>query len=120
LLEIIDVQDVMAWETQGPIARRELEKLGTTDRGVIMLRNILKRELENIDAGRDPMGTVRDPAKNERIEIAREKNKAHHTDGFENLLRRRQSRFSPFADDLCRVFATYGEAQVRKKFAGVS
>ena len=92
LLEIIDVQDVMAWETQGPIARRELEKLGTTDRGVIMLRNILKRELENIDAGRDPMGTVRDPAKNERIEIAREKNKAHHTD----------------------------EAQVRKKFAGVS
>ena len=64
MLEIIDNQDVMAWETQGPIAKRDLEKLGTTDTGVILFRNIIKRELDKIAAGQDPMGTVRDPAKN--------------------------------------------------------
>ena len=31
-------QDHMAWETQGPIADREHERLATTDRGIVMLR----------------------------------------------------------------------------------
>ena len=38
VLDMVDSQDVMAWASQGPIAKRELEKLGTTDRGVILLR----------------------------------------------------------------------------------
>jgi len=53
----------MAWVTQGPIAKRELEKLGWTDRGVILLRKILARELDNIERGEDPMGVIRDPHK---------------------------------------------------------
>ncbi len=81
-LDIIDVQDAMAWETQGKIAVRDAEKLGTTDKGVILFRNMLKRELANVAAGKDPMGTVRDPAKNVCIEFPVERNKAHFLDGF--------------------------------------
>jgi 5,5'-dehydrodivanillate O-demethylase len=97
----------MAWETQGDIAKRDLEKLGTTDVGVILFRNMLKRELANVAAGRDPMGTIRDPKKNEIVEFALERNKAHYLDGFESTVRRTQVKFSPFAQDLCKVFAAF-------------
>jgi 5,5'-dehydrodivanillate O-demethylase oxygenase subunit len=54
-------QDHMAWETQGPIADREVERLATTDRGILMWREIVKREIDKVEAGQDPLGTVRDP-----------------------------------------------------------
>jgi 5,5'-dehydrodivanillate O-demethylase len=106
LLEIIDVQDIMAWETQGAIAARDLERLGTTDAGIIMYRAMLKRELERVREGRDPMGTVRDPAER-ALTFALERNKVHRSDGFESWLRRREAWFSPFAHDLCSVFSRY-------------
>jgi len=115
MLDIIDVQDVMAWETQGPIAKRELEKLGTTDTGVILFRNLIKRELAKVARGEDPMGTIRDPAKNVRIEFPLERNKAHFLDGFASQVRRTQLRFSPFAEDLCAVFAAYNDGEKFKQ-----
>jgi len=54
-------QDHMAWETQGPIADREHERLATTDRGVVMLRNLVKREIERMQQGLDPKSVQRDP-----------------------------------------------------------
>lgn len=54
-------QDHMVWETQGPFADREHERLATTDRGIVMYRNILKREIEKVQRGEDPMGVLRDP-----------------------------------------------------------
>jgi 5,5'-dehydrodivanillate O-demethylase len=54
-------QDHMAWETQGPIADRTRERLATTDRGVIMLREIMKREMARVQQGLDPKGVIRDP-----------------------------------------------------------
>jgi 5,5'-dehydrodivanillate O-demethylase len=51
----------MAWETQGPIADREHERLATTDRGVVMLRQMFFREMEKVERGEDPLGVVRDP-----------------------------------------------------------
>ena len=119
---MIGVQDVMAWETQGRIAKRHLEKLGTTDKGVIMLRQMLKRELAKVEAGEDPMGVVRDPAKNKVLEFAIERDKAHFTDGFERFMRRSPSRYSPFADDLCKLFAAYNGEQLEKSLrsAGVN
>ena len=61
MLREIAAQDFMAWETQGPIAPRELERLGTGDRGVIAFREMLKREIEKVQNGQDPLGVVRDP-----------------------------------------------------------
>jgi 5,5'-dehydrodivanillate O-demethylase len=113
-LDVIDVQDAMAWETQGPIAQRHLERLGTTDTGVILFRNILKRELAKVAKGEDPLGTIRDPAKNVCIEFPLERNKAHFLDGFSSLIRRSHARYSPFAQDLCDVFKAYNDEKLKR------
>jgi 5,5'-dehydrodivanillate O-demethylase len=54
-------QDFMVLETQGPIASREQEHLATSDFGVVLLRRILKREIEKVQRGLDPIGVVRNP-----------------------------------------------------------
>jgi 5,5'-dehydrodivanillate O-demethylase oxygenase subunit len=60
-------QDYIAWVGQGAIADRTLEHLGESDRGVIMLRKRMFEEMEAVAAGRDPLGTIRDPALNDRV-----------------------------------------------------
>jgi 5,5'-dehydrodivanillate O-demethylase len=60
-------QDLMAWETQGAIFDRSSELLGRSDRGIVMLRNLLKQQIEAVQAGKDPVGIIRDPALNEII-----------------------------------------------------
>jgi 5,5'-dehydrodivanillate O-demethylase len=104
LLWMVDAQDIMAWVTQGPIARRELERLGTTDVGILMFRNMLKRELEKVERGEDPKGVVRDAARNQMIEVPMERDKAHYHDGFERLARRARLRFAPILEELIEVF----------------
>ncbi|HWP58472.1 MAG TPA: Rieske 2Fe-2S domain-containing protein [Candidatus Acidoferrales bacterium] len=60
-LQHVIPQDHMAWETQGPIADRTRERLATSDRGVVMLRELMKREIEKVSRGEDPIGVYRDP-----------------------------------------------------------
>ncbi len=57
-------QDHMAWETQGPIADRTVEHLSYSDRGVHMLRKLMKDEIARVQQGLDPMGLIRDPNHN--------------------------------------------------------
>jgi 5,5'-dehydrodivanillate O-demethylase len=74
VVETINGQDMMAWVTQGPISDRTTERLGTSDKGVILYRNLLLEQIEKVERGEDPMGVIRDPARNEPfIRIAREK-----------------------------------------------
>ncbi len=55
-------QDHMARETQGPIADRTRERLATSDKGIVMLREMLKENIERVQAGLDPIhGFTRDP-----------------------------------------------------------
>ena len=64
---------MMAWVTQGEISDRTTERLGTSDKGVILFRNLVLEQIEKVERGEDPMGVVRDRAKNEPyISIARE------------------------------------------------
>jgi 5,5'-dehydrodivanillate O-demethylase len=65
-------QDHMAWETQGPIADRAAEHLGEGDRGVIMFRKLLREQILAVQEGKDPVGTNRDPAKDEIIQLIHE------------------------------------------------
>jgi 5,5'-dehydrodivanillate O-demethylase len=65
-------QDHMAWETQGPIADRSKEHLGEGDRGIIMLRKLLREQISAVENGEDPVGTNRDPAKDEMIQLIQE------------------------------------------------
>jgi 5,5'-dehydrodivanillate O-demethylase oxygenase subunit len=57
----VDAQDFMAWETQGPILDRAHERLAGSDRGVVMYREMLRREIKKVEAGLDPMNVFRDP-----------------------------------------------------------
>jgi len=67
-LNEVMAQDHMAWETQGPIADRSQERLATSDRGIVLLREILKREIEKVQSGQDPKGIIRDAAQHTMID----------------------------------------------------
>jgi phenylpropionate dioxygenase-like ring-hydroxylating dioxygenase large terminal subunit len=54
--------DKEAQLSQRPIAVHALERLGTTDRGVIMFRKLLRRAIQEVREGRDPQNVSRDPA----------------------------------------------------------
>jgi 5,5'-dehydrodivanillate O-demethylase oxygenase subunit len=62
-------QDFIAWVGQGTIADRTKEHLGRSDRGVVMLRKRLMKDLKAISEGLDPSGLVRDSAVNVGIEL---------------------------------------------------
>ena len=64
----VQAQDHMAWETQGPISDRTTERLATADHGIVMLREMMTREIEKVRKGLDPIGVVRDPAQNAMID----------------------------------------------------
>jgi 5,5'-dehydrodivanillate O-demethylase len=111
MLDFIHVQDIMAWETQGPIADRSRESLAWSDQGVTMYRKMLRREMKKVEDGLDPMNVIRDPAKDHVIALPLEKFKEHFSDGFESLLRRHMASFSPIAEDIIKVFAQKPEEQ---------
>lgn len=48
--------DYEAMVSQGPIARHSEEHLATSDRGLVMLRRLLGRQLDALREGRDPAG----------------------------------------------------------------
>jgi 5,5'-dehydrodivanillate O-demethylase len=60
-------QDRMAVETQGEIADRTVEHLASSDRAVLLLRDMVRQAIEDVRLGRDPIGILRDPAANEYI-----------------------------------------------------
>jgi 5,5'-dehydrodivanillate O-demethylase oxygenase subunit len=68
-LEHVLVQDAMAWETQGAPTDRTQEHLGVGDEGIILLRKVLREQIEIVQRGGEPLGLVRDPAKNRLIEF---------------------------------------------------
>ena len=73
-LDVFFSQDYMVWAGQGPIAHRELEKLGESDKGVIMFRKMLMAQLERVQAGEEPtINFFRDGSRNQSIEVPLER-----------------------------------------------
>ncbi|HEY3116585.1 MAG TPA: aromatic ring-hydroxylating dioxygenase subunit alpha [Chloroflexota bacterium] len=75
-------QDMLAWVGQGPISDRSREHLATSDKGILLYRKVLEEQIAKMERGEDPMGVIRDPARNEPyITFARETKKlqAFHT-----------------------------------------
>jgi len=68
-MDMVSAQDSMAWETQGPLTDRATEHLGVGDEGIIELRKLLKEQIERVQQGLDPLGVIRDPAKNRLIDL---------------------------------------------------
>lgn len=104
IVDNVDGQDMMAWISQGAIADRSLENLGATDKGIVMYRRMLKREMQKVQAGIDPMGIVRDNSRNDRIDLPNEKKKHHNSDGFTSFMMRTHAKYSPIANDLSKLF----------------
>jgi hypothetical protein len=42
---------------------RTRERLGTSDKGIVLYRRMLLEELAKVERGEDPLGVIRDPAK---------------------------------------------------------
>ncbi|MGE0704098.1 MAG: Rieske 2Fe-2S domain-containing protein [Vicinamibacterales bacterium] len=62
-------QDALAWMSLGPLVDRTRERLSATDAGIIMFRKKLLEQARLVAGGGDPMGTIRDPARNRRITL---------------------------------------------------
>ena len=60
-------QDSLACAGQGRISDRTQEHLATSDRGIMMMRRQLDRDIDAVARGEDPKGLVRDPIQNECI-----------------------------------------------------
>ncbi|MSQ28381.1 MAG: aromatic ring-hydroxylating dioxygenase subunit alpha [Dehalococcoidia bacterium] len=71
-LQIVMIQDALAWVTQGSIAQRDKEHLAQTDAGVILYRQLLEEQLQRVERGEDPMEVYRNPAENQCIDLPQE------------------------------------------------
>ena len=69
IADYVLAQDLAAWWSQGAVTDRENERLGVSDRGVIMFRKLLMEQMKIVQDGGDPMNVYRDPAANERIDL---------------------------------------------------
>jgi 5,5'-dehydrodivanillate O-demethylase len=73
-LDVFFSQDYLVWATQGPVARRELEKLGESDKGVIMFRRMLMQQLQLVREGKEPtINIFRDETANHCIDVPLER-----------------------------------------------
>jgi 5,5'-dehydrodivanillate O-demethylase len=65
-------QDAMAVETQGVIFDRSRERLGASDRGIVMFRKMLKEQIENVSRGSRPIANLYSSTENsEQIDLRR-------------------------------------------------
>ena len=60
----LNSQDMMVMISQGEITDHATENLAESDKGVALYRRTLLQEIEKVERGEDPLGVVRDPAKN--------------------------------------------------------
>jgi 5,5'-dehydrodivanillate O-demethylase len=73
----IILQDEMAWIGQGPISDRTAEHLATSDKGVALFHKLLFENVEKVERGEDPIGVIRDPAKNHPFIRLRRESQSH-------------------------------------------
>jgi 5,5'-dehydrodivanillate O-demethylase len=60
----LNAQDMMVMISQGEITDHAAENLASSDKGVVMYRRTLLEQLERVERGEDPLGVIRDEAKN--------------------------------------------------------
>jgi 5,5'-dehydrodivanillate O-demethylase len=97
-------QDMMAWSTQGPVARRELEKLGQSDVGIILFRKLLHDQMDLAVRGEEVMNTFRDPLENEMLALFQEYQPGGDVNRA-NLWVRQGSQYSPVVPQVDKIYA---------------
>ena len=76
-LDTINGQDFMAWTMQGEIMDRTKERLGDSDRGIIAYRQLLREQMERVEAGLEPINVFRDAAENVQIDLPVVRDRGH-------------------------------------------
>jgi 5,5'-dehydrodivanillate O-demethylase len=111
ILDYVLSQDMVAWYGQGEITDRSEEHLATSDKGVIMYRQLLKREMEKVQAGHDPINTFRDPAQNVCIDlpVGHSVVRGRH-DFHKGYALAEVDKFSPVLDELVELYRRAEEA----------
>lgn len=59
--------DAMAFETPGAVFDRTQEHLGSSDRGIILYRQMLAEQISAVERGEDPIAVIRDTTKANEI-----------------------------------------------------
>ena len=116
-LDCVGAQDMAAWISQGDITDRSQEHLGETDRGIILLRRMLKEQMELVDDGGEPMNVFRDPDQNQFINlelgshsaIAEGRSMFHKGYVAEDI-----DRYSPVIDQVIDLYRKIEEAKTPK------
>jgi 5,5'-dehydrodivanillate O-demethylase len=107
LLDNNSGQDIMAWITQGAIADRSLEKLGESDKGIILYRRMLRQQLAIVEAGGEPMNVFRDPEENVCIDLPWEGRDDPWTFAQRGIMRRtgQAGKYAPVLRDMVAKYA---------------
>jgi 5,5'-dehydrodivanillate O-demethylase len=115
ITDYVDGQDIMCWVTQGDVAERDLERLGVSDTGIILFRQLLQEQMARVEAGEDPMEVYRDPAANQLIAVPQERDHDGTTAATTMDPRRQRTsrvRFSPYFPELQAQFLALHEQAV--------
>ncbi|GAC1358977.1 MAG: aromatic ring-hydroxylating dioxygenase subunit alpha [Ktedonobacteraceae bacterium] len=100
ITDYIDGQDIMAWASQGEITNRLIEHLGTSDKGIILYRKMLQQEIAKAEQGEDTLCVLRDPIRNECIELPQEKNKYNEQAAMFKAARNWNTRYAPNLEEI--------------------
>jgi 5,5'-dehydrodivanillate O-demethylase len=95
---------MMAWSTQGPVAKRELEKLGQSDVGIILFRKLLHDQMNLAARGEEVMNTFRNPLENEMLALFQEYQPGGDVNRA-NLWVRQGSQYSPVVPQVDKIYA---------------
>ena len=103
--DTIDAQDNLAWVVQGPAMDRSLERLGESDTGVILYRQMLHEQMQIVEDGGEPMCVFRDPAENVVLSLPTEENKFGSGRKFSRtVFEATHARYSPNAVEIEALF----------------
>jgi 5,5'-dehydrodivanillate O-demethylase len=112
LVDFVDGGDIMACVSQGPIVDRTREQLGSSDAGIVLYRRLLVEQMQIIEAGKDPLGVIRDPAMNHLIELPQEREKFGDSASFlSEWMELGHARYSPIKDLLCELLVRCASRQ---------
>ena len=104
LVDFVDGQDIMSWVTQGAIADRTQEKLASSDRGIVLLRRLLLKQLEKLETDEDPLCIIRNPDKNKIIKLPQEREKFGQGKAFlVESMEMSHVRYSPIKDLIRKI-----------------
>lgn len=108
-------QDLMVWSSQGEIVDRTVERLAESDKGLVMFRNLLREQIEVVEAGGDPINTFRDPDKNQCINLSMEDRgqMTHYQPGAVHYMNTGTN--SPHVDELDAILTAAAQAAKRKR-----